>query len=67
MTRLATRVLVIAPASFRSELEHYSRVAHAAFIEALVDEVADTLGERSQRARGLVLEILSDHLGDSGA
>nr|WP_269329086.1 MurR/RpiR family transcriptional regulator [Kineosporia babensis] len=64
LTRLATRVLVIAPASFRSELENYSRVAHAAFVEALVHEVSDALGERSQAARGLVLEILSDHLGE---
>lgn len=62
LTRLADRVLVIAPASFRDELEHYSRVAHVAFIESLVDEVAEVLGERSRKARELVLEILGDHL-----
>ncbi|RJT87717.1 MurR/RpiR family transcriptional regulator [Cryobacterium melibiosiphilum] len=65
LTGLAHRVLVVAPASFRDELEHYSRVAQAAFVEALVDLVAEVFADRAQHARGLVLEILSDNLGDT--
>ncbi len=45
----ADRSLVITPTgvSFREELAHTSRVAHAAFVEAFVDAVAGVLGERA--------------------
>lgn len=59
--------LVIAPTgvSFREELAHTSRVAHAAFVEAFVDIVAGALGERARAVRAQVLGILSDNLDDT--
>lgn len=66
LTELSDISLVIAPAatSFRRELEHSSRVAHAIFIEAFVDAVASALGAESAVVRGQVLEILSDNLAE---
>lgn len=68
LTELADRSLVIAPSgvSFRDELEHTSRVAHAVFVEVFVDAVARELGSRATDARGRVLEILSENLTDAG-
>lgn len=65
LTETATVSLVIAPAgtSFRDELEHTSRAAHALFVEALVDEVASRLPGAGRDVRAQVLEILSDNLG----
>lgn len=67
LTERADVVLVIAPAgaSFRDELEHTSRVAHAVFVEAFVDAVAHALAGDAVQARANVLEILSENLGDS--
>lgn len=64
---LATHALVIAPAgtSFRDELEHTSRAAHALFVEAFVDEVASRMPEAGGAVRAQVLEILSDNLGEA--
>jgi len=61
----ATHALVIAPAgtSFRDELEHTSRAAHALFVEALADEVAARLPGGANAVRAQVLEVLSDNLG----
>jgi RpiR family transcriptional regulator, carbohydrate utilization regulator len=61
----ATHALVIAPAgtSFRDELEHTSRAAHALFVEALADEVAARLPGGASAVRAQVLEVLSDNLG----
>ncbi|WP_234407260.1 MurR/RpiR family transcriptional regulator [Microterricola viridarii] len=69
LTELSDISLVIAPAatSFRRELEHSSRVAHAIFIEAFVDAVGSALGAESARVRGQVLEILSDNLAEADA
>lgn len=66
---LADLSLVIAPTgvSFREELAHTSRVAHAAFVEAFVDTVAGALGERARLVRAQVLGILSDNLDDGSA
>lgn len=66
---LADLSLVITPAgvSFREELAHTSRVAHAAFVEAFVDTVAGALGERARAVRAQVLGILSDNLDDGSA
>ncbi|WP_036316277.1 MurR/RpiR family transcriptional regulator [Microbacterium sp. B24] len=65
----ADRSLVITPTgvSFREELAHTSRVAHAAFVEAFVDAVAGMLGERARVVRAHVLGILSDNLDDGTA
>ncbi len=65
----ADRSLVITPTgvSFREELGHTSRVAHAAFVEAFVDAVAGVLGERARVVRAHVLGILSDNLDDGTA
>ncbi|MEO2134058.1 MurR/RpiR family transcriptional regulator [Microbacterium sp.] len=65
----ADRSLVITPTgvSFREELAHTSRVAHAAFVEAFVDAVAGVLGERARVVRAHVLGILSDNLDDGTA
>ncbi|GAA2009678.1 SIS domain-containing protein [Microbacterium ulmi] len=67
LTERADVVLVIAPAgaSFREELEHTSRVAHAVFVEAFVDAVARTMHDGARRSRANVLEILSENLGDT--
>ena len=66
---LADLSLVIAPTgvSFREELAHTSRVAHAAFVEAFVDTVAAALGDRARVVRAQVLGILSDNLDDGSA
>lgn len=66
---LADLSLVIAPTgvSFREELAHTSRVAHAAFVEAFVDAVAAALGDRARVVRAHVLGILSDNLDDGSA
>lgn len=68
LTALADLSLVIAPAgvSFRDELEHTSRVAHAVFVEVFVAAVAHALGDGTRRARARVLDILSDNLADAG-
>lgn len=65
----ADRSLVITPTgvSFREELAHTSRVAHAAFVEAFADAVAGMLGERARVVRAHVLGILSDNLDDGTA
>lgn len=69
LTDLASLALVIAPAgtSFRDELEHTSRAAHALFVEALVDEVASRMPGAGRAVRAQVLEILSDNLGESAS
>lgn len=61
----ATVAIVIAPAgtSFRDELEHTSRAAHALFVEAFADEVATRLPGGASAVRAQVLEVLSDNLG----
>ncbi|WP_353113795.1 MurR/RpiR family transcriptional regulator [Microbacterium sp.] len=67
LTALADLSVVIAPAgvSFRDELEHTSRVAHAVFVEVFVGAVAHELGdEGTRRVRDRVLGILSDNLAD---
>ena len=68
LTEAATLSLVIAPTgvSFRDELEHTSRIAHAVFAEAFVDAVARARAGAADLARERVLEILSDNLGDAG-
>lgn len=66
LTALADVALVVGPAtgSFRAELEHTSRVPHAIVLEALVEVVADRLGERSRQVRSRVLDVLSANLSD---
>lgn len=68
LTDLAAMSLVLAPAgaSFRDELEHTSRAAHAVFVEVLVDAVGFELADRAVAARAQVMEILSDNLGEPG-
>lgn len=67
LTERADAVLVLASGgSFRDELEHTSRIAHAVFVEAFVDAVARGRGEAAESARARVLEILSENLGDAG-
>lgn len=63
---LAHTALVVALPSptFRAELEHTSRVAHAVFIEAFVGAVGRAMGEDLGRVRQGVLEILSHNLGE---
>lgn len=58
--------LVVPPqgGTFRDELEHTSRAAHALLIEALVEVVASRLGARGKDARATVYSILSDSLGE---
>ncbi|MDQ1216960.1 MurR/RpiR family transcriptional regulator [Microbacterium arborescens] len=65
LVECATHALVIAPAgtSFRDELEHTSRAAHALFVEAFADEAAARLPGGASAVRAQVLEILSDNLG----
>ncbi|WP_040163856.1 MurR/RpiR family transcriptional regulator [Microbacterium gorillae] len=67
LTVIADLSLVIASAgvTFRDELEHTSRVAHAVFVEALVAAVARSVGDASRATRARVLEILSDNLADA--
>ena len=66
LTALADESIVIAPAgqSFRDELEHTSRVAHAVFVEVFVGAVAHALGEDARLVRARVMGILSDNLSD---
>ena len=67
LTECADLSLVLASGgSFRDELEHTSRIAHAVFAEAFVDAVAAARADDSALARSRVLEILSDNLGDAG-
>jgi len=67
LTERADLSLVLASGgSFRDELEHTSRIAHAVFAEAFVDAVAAARADDSALARSRVLEILSDNLGDAG-
>lgn len=64
---LADDALVIASIdeSFRDELEHTSRIAHAVFLHALVPRVAARLGEDAVSARAEVLEVLGDNLSET--
>ena len=66
LTALADHAIVLAPAgaSFRDELEHTSRVAHAVFVEVFVAAVAHVLGDESRLVRTRVLDILSENLSD---
>jgi DNA-binding MurR/RpiR family transcriptional regulator len=67
LTDRADLSLVLASGgTFRDELEHTSRIAHAVFAEAFVDAVAAARADDSALARSRVLEILSDNLGDAG-
>ena len=67
LTERADLSLVLASGgTFRDELEHTSRIAHAVFAEAFVDAVAAARADDSALARSRVLEILSDNLGDAG-
>lgn len=58
--------LVVPPpgGSFRDELEHTSRAAHALVIEALVEVVSARLGDRGREVRDAIYSILSDSLGE---
>ena len=58
--------LVVPPAggSFRDELEHTSRAAHALVIEALVEVVSARLGPRGRDAKAAIYSILSGSLGE---
>ncbi len=66
LVTLADVSLVVPPAggTFRHELEHTSRIAHALLIEALVDLVGLRLGAEGIAARQGVLDILGRSLGD---
>lgn len=67
LTERADLSLVLASGgSFRDELEHTSRIAHAVFAEVFVEAVARLRGSEAELARARVLEILSDNLGDIG-
>ncbi len=67
LTERADLSLVLASGgTFRDELEHTSRIAHAVFAEAFVDAVARARADDADLARERVLEILSDNLGDAG-
>jgi len=67
LTERADLSLVLASGgTFRDELEHTSRIAHAVFAEAFVDAVARARAGDADLARSRVLEILSDNLGDAG-
>ncbi|MDF2920172.1 MAG: transcriptional regulator, partial [Microbacterium sp.] len=67
LTERADLSLVLASGgTFRDELEHTSRIAHAVFAEAFVDAVAAARADDAALARSRVLEILSDNLGDAG-
>lgn len=67
LTERADLSLVLASGgTFRDELEHTSRIAHAVFAEAFVDAVAAARADDASLARSRVLEILSDNLGDAG-
>ncbi|MDF2666813.1 MAG: transcriptional regulator, partial [Microbacterium sp.] len=59
LTDRADLSLVLASGgTFRDELEHTSRIAHAVFAEAFVDAVAAARADDSALARSRVLEIL---------
>jgi DNA-binding MurR/RpiR family transcriptional regulator len=66
LVNLADVALVVPPTggTFRHELEHTSRVAHALLLEALVEVVSVRLGDSGRQARATVLSILSGSLGD---
>ncbi|MBU4216081.1 MAG: MurR/RpiR family transcriptional regulator [Actinobacteria bacterium] len=66
LVALADISLVVAPASttFRSELEHTSRIALLVLVESLVEIVASRTGDAALRAQTQVLEVLSDNLSD---
>ncbi|KTS64672.1 RpiR family transcriptional regulator [Microbacterium testaceum] len=67
LTERADLSLVLASGgTFRDELEHTSRIAHAVFAEAFVDAVAAVRAGEADLSRSRVLEILSDNLGDAG-
>lgn len=68
LTAIADLSLVIAPAgvTFRDELEHTSRVAHAVFVEVFVEAIGRRLDDGGRATRARVLEILSDNLEDTG-
>jgi len=67
LTERADLSLVLASGgTFRDELEHTSRIAHAVFAEAFVDAVARARAGEADLSRERVLEILSDNLGDAG-
>lgn len=66
LTERADIALVLASGgTFRDELEHTSRIAHAVFVEAFVEAVAHARVDEAEAARARVLEILSDNLGDA--
>ena len=64
LTDAASLSLVIAPAgvTFRSELEHASRVSLMLFAEALVRAVSRATGDPARSARAHTLEVISEHL-----
>ncbi|MBU4336660.1 MAG: MurR/RpiR family transcriptional regulator, partial [Actinobacteria bacterium] len=66
LVTLADISLVVAPASttFRSELEHTSRIALLVLVESLVEIVTSRTGDDALRAQTQVLEVLSDNLSD---
>lgn len=66
LVSLADVALVVAPAggSFRHELEHTSRVPHVVLLEALVEVIAERLGDSARETRSTVLTILSENLSD---
>lgn len=68
LTELANVSLVIASVlgTFRDELEHTSRIAHAVFLDALVAQVEGELGGAGRDSRGRTLEVIADNLIDAG-
>lgn len=64
LTDAASLSLVIAPSgvTFRSELEHASRVSLMLFAEALVRAVSRATGDPARSARAHTLEVISEHL-----
>ncbi|MDX2376010.1 MurR/RpiR family transcriptional regulator [Microbacterium sp. LRZ72] len=58
------RLVVAGGASFREELERTSRVAHAIFLEALVEAFVDSRGDAGQAARSRALDAVGGHLID---
>ncbi|WP_159808987.1 MurR/RpiR family transcriptional regulator [Cellulomonas citrea] len=66
LVTLADVALVVAPASttFRTELEHTSRIALLVLVESLVEIVAARTGDEAVRAQTRVLDVLSDNLSE---
>lgn len=64
LTEAAALSLVIAPAgvTFRSELEHASRVSLMLFAEVFVRAVGRATGDPARDARAHTLEVISEHL-----